>query len=133
MGVWVWRVGGFRRANRRAISQTVTTQGNRHRRILHRLAWIMHPTPRRHGPNTRDSSSDNPLTWADFNSSAAPRFNTNCATTVRLLLRSASIYPETEPSRSPFSLAGQALPCITRRHSHHHRLNHEKIEAGVSI
>src|SRR6476660_8170282 len=78
----------------------------------------------RHGLNACESSLASPLTWADSSNSAAPADEINdsppdsTTTPPQRLGFTYGVpfsYPENGPSTSPFSLAGQALPCITRR------------------
>src|SRR6476659_3923671 len=78
----------------------------------------------RHGLNACESSLASPLTWADSSNSAAPADEINDSppdstpTPPQRLGFTSGVpfsYPENGPSTSPFSLAGQALPCITRR------------------
>src|SRR6478609_4524578 len=78
----------------------------------------------RHGLNACESSLASPLTWADSSNSAAPADEINDSppdstpTPPQRLGFTYGVpfsYPENGPSTSPFSLAGQALPCITRR------------------
>src|SRR6476469_10636377 len=78
----------------------------------------------RHGLNACESSSASPLTWADFSNSAAPADEINDSPPdstptppqrLGFTYRVPFSYPDVGPSTSPFSLAGQALPCITRR------------------
>src|SRR6476660_742584 len=94
----------------------------------------------RHGLNACESSLASPLTWADSSNSAAPADEINDSppdstpTPPQRLGFTYGVpfsYPENGPSTSPFSLAGQALPCITRRTITPSSTQPRKIEANA--